>query len=67
MSCPSKKRRTRRDRPLLEGDTEAADAVTMEHVEVNTRQGTVVKVVLVPLDPSGAEIPEDLGFPNTTW
>jgi len=60
---PRKKRRTRRDRPLLEGDTEAADAVTVEHVEVNTRRGTVVKAVLVPLDPSGAEIPEDGALP----
>jgi hypothetical protein len=56
---PHKKRKTRRDRPFLEGDTEASDAVTVEHVEVNTRRGTVVKVVLVPLDPSEAENPED--------
>lgn len=60
---PHKKRKTRRDRPLLEGDTEAADAVTLEHVEVNTRRGTVIKAVLVPLDPSGVEIPEDRALP----
>lgn len=60
---PHKKRKTRRDRPLLEGDTEASDAVTVEHVEVNTRRGTVVKAVLVPLDPSGAENPEDRPLP----
>lgn len=60
---PHKKRKTRRDRPLLEGDTEASDAVTVEHVEVNTRRGTVVKAVLVPLDPSEAENPEDRPLP----
>lgn len=60
---PRKKRKTRRDCPLLEGDTEAAEAVTVEHVEVNTRRGPVVKAVLVPLDLSGAEIPEGRALP----
>jgi len=30
---------------------------------LHTRRGTVVKAVLVPLDPSGAEIPEDRALP----
>jgi hypothetical protein len=52
---PQKRRRTRKDRPLQEGDPEAAEFVTMEHVEVTTRRGTVIKTVLVPLEPSGPE------------
>src|ERR1700682_2376721 len=52
---PTKRRNTRKDRPLLEGDLEAADAVTVEHVKVATWQGTVVKAVLAPVDPVRAE------------
>jgi len=39
---PRKRRKARRDQPLMEGSTEAADAVTVEHVEVKTRKGIVV-------------------------
>lgn len=46
-----KRRRTRKDRPLLHGDVKAADAVTVEHVDVPSRRGNVVKRVLVPLVP----------------
>ena len=46
---PQKKRRTRKDRPLVEGDPEAADAVTIEHVEVATPHGIVIQPVTVPL------------------
>ena len=41
-----KRRNTRKDSPLVEGDPEAADAVTIERVEVTTRHGISVKVPL---------------------
>lgn len=48
---PRKRRKARRDQPLMEGSTGAADAVTVEHVEVKTRKGIVVRPVQVPLLP----------------
>jgi hypothetical protein len=60
---PTKRRNTRKDRPLIEGDLEAADAVTVEHVKVSTRRGTVVKPVLVPIDAVRAEANGDRLLP----
>jgi len=56
---PTKRRNTRKDHPLLEGDLEVADEVTVEHVKVATRRGTVVKAVLAPVDPLRAETTGD--------
>ena len=54
MALPSRKRRkAQRDQPLMEGSTGAADAVTVEHVEVKTHKGIVVRPVQVPLLPEG--------------
>jgi hypothetical protein len=61
---PTKRRNTRKDRPLLEGDLEAADEVTVEHVKVATRRGTVVKAVLAPVDPLRAETTGDRVLPT---
>jgi hypothetical protein len=46
-----KRRRTRKDKPLMHGDVKAAEAVTFDYVEVPGRRGKVVKPVLVPLLP----------------
>jgi hypothetical protein len=56
---PTKRQNTRKDCPLLEGDLEAADEVTVEHVKVATWRGTVVKAVLAPVDPLRAETTGD--------
>jgi hypothetical protein len=39
----------------MHGDPKASDAVTIEHVEVATRKGKVIKPVYVPLRPSSPE------------
>ena len=47
---PLKRRRTRKDKPLVEGDAEASDAVTVEIREVDSsRKGKITKSVIVPL------------------
>ena len=40
----------------MEGSTGAADAVTVEHVEVKTRKGIVVRPVQVPLLPEDRKL-----------
>ena len=40
---------------MAEGDAESADAVTVEHVEVQTRRGHAVQAVYVPLLPEQPE------------
>jgi len=57
---PPKRRKTRRDVPLTEGDPEAAEAVTKEDVEVSTRKGRAIKPVFVPLNEQG-----ESGFEKT--
>jgi hypothetical protein len=47
----AKRRRIRRDTPLMHGDVKAAEAVTVEYVEVPSRRGKVIKPVVVPLLP----------------
>jgi hypothetical protein len=47
---PMKRRRTRKDKPLVEGDAEASQAVTFEIREVDSsRKGKITKSVIVPL------------------
>ena len=69
---PPKRRKTRRDIPLTEGDAEAAEAVTNEDVEVSTRRGKAIKSVLVPLsqqaDSADEETPTGHTKPtNCVW
>lgn len=56
-----RRRRGRKDRPLVEGDPEAVDVVTIEEREVSTRRGKVIKEVLVPLE---SIVPDKI--PNTS-
>jgi len=62
---PSKRRRTRRDVPLTEGDPEAAEAVTNQEAESSTRKG---RTVFVPLHRHHeAELEDVPALPTDTY
>ena len=56
---PAKKRRTRKDRPLLESDPGAAEAVSIETVKISGRPGQTVKKVTVPIFPEETRVAPD--------
>jgi len=49
-SRPTKRRKTRKDEPIIDGDASASNAVTTDIIQVQTRRGVVSKQVFVPLD-----------------
>lgn len=47
---PKKRRKTKNDQPLIEGQALASNAVTTDTVQVQTRRGVISRQVFVPLD-----------------
>lgn len=47
---PKKRRKTKNDQPLIEGEALASNAVTTDIIQVQTRHGVISRQVFVPLD-----------------
>ena len=51
MIRPQKRRRTKRNDPLVEDDVKALEAVTVERVTLDTAQGPSLQKVYIPILP----------------